>query len=527
MARLGNTPMRKKEFTVAKFSNKHGSPATGYGSSMTTETRTHEGGQGFTRDARMDLFLLSVTNMVSENTYYETAAQRDARFEKLVHEVTRDDPEWVARFIPWLRNTAQMRSASIVLAAEYVRAGGTGARQVVNSAVTRADEPMEFLGYWLSKYGRRIPMPVKRGLADAARRVFTETNVLKYDGGNRAVRMADVLELTHPKPHDAVQDALFNAIINRRHDKPLDLSRLDTLRKAYEIDSMPEGDRQDWLRQHGAEGLAEAGYTWERLSGWLPQGWDAEAWEKMIPSMGYMALLRNLRNFDRHNISESARDYVRKKLADPNEVVSSRQFPFRFFSAYKAVDTHNWTATIEKALDHSCQNVPELEGSTLVLADLSGSMFGPLSAKSQIGRQEIGALFAAVLAKRCGNTKLVAFATSSREVPFTPNASVLRIIENMMNVRQGIGGGTNINAAIEQHGQGHDRVVIFTDMQTHDFLRKAPASIKYIHGFNLAGYSTSAFDVTQPGRFEYGGFTDATFRLMPILEAMNGVDWPF
>ena len=38
------------------------------------------------------------------------------------------------------------------------------------------------LGYWLSTHGRNVPMPVKRGVADAARRLYTERAALRYDG---------------------------------------------------------------------------------------------------------------------------------------------------------------------------------------------------------------------------------------------------------------------------------------------------------------------------------------------------------
>jgi len=40
------------------------------------------------RDAESELFLLAVTNMVGEDTFYERADARDARFVELVHAVT-------------------------------------------------------------------------------------------------------------------------------------------------------------------------------------------------------------------------------------------------------------------------------------------------------------------------------------------------------------------------------------------------------------------------------------------------------
>ncbi|WP_308207788.1 hypothetical protein [Actinomadura madurae] len=35
--------------------------------------RTHEGAPGYARDAKSELFLLAVANMVGENTFYEKA----------------------------------------------------------------------------------------------------------------------------------------------------------------------------------------------------------------------------------------------------------------------------------------------------------------------------------------------------------------------------------------------------------------------------------------------------------------------
>lgn len=53
-----------------------------------------------------------------------------------------------------------------------------------------------------------------------------------------------------------------------------------------------------------------------------------------------------------------------------------------------------------------------------------------------------------------------------------------------------------------------------------------PASVP-LYGFNLGGYRPAAFDAGAPNRIELGGLTDATFRMIPLIEAGRRADWPF
>src|SRR5207244_4146309 len=289
---------------------------------------------------------------VGEDTFYERAATRDARFVDLVHQVTATNPAFIAGadidngkvgLAQYLRETMLMRSAAVVMAAEYVAAGGPFGRSVVARALQRADEPAELLGYWLTRHGRNVPMPIKRGIADAARRLYTERAALRYDGLSRQIRMADVIELTHPSPRDAGQSALFQWMLDRRHhdDAHADATNLPILNAAAELEAIAVDARRAALRERGSDALARAGFSWERLSGWLPGGMDAEAWEAVIPAMGVMALVRNLRNFDEAGISDATIDTVTTKITDREEVARARLFPYQVWAAYKHAPSDN------------------------------------------------------------------------------------------------------------------------------------------------------------------------------------------
>src|SRR5438477_1872906 len=103
--------------------------------------------------------------MVGEDSFYEKADARDARYVRLVREAAVADPVWTAGMLRWLLTEGNMRSASLVGAAEFVHArlklnrmhealhltppAWTGERgfdrAVIDSVLQRADEPGELL----------------------------------------------------------------------------------------------------------------------------------------------------------------------------------------------------------------------------------------------------------------------------------------------------------------------------------------------------------------------------------------------
>jgi hypothetical protein len=519
---------------VARFNTRDSRPAVASPVTSTgRRTTTHEGGQGFLRDERGELYLLAVTNLVGQDTFYERGGDRDERYARLVRQLAVADPAWTAGLLGWLRDEGQMRTAALVGAVEFTRArleaGAAGtSRQVVASVLRRADEPGEMLGYWTSRHGRAIPKPVKRGIADAARRLYTERALLKYDTASRAFRFGDVLELVHaaPDPERPWQGALFRHAIDRRHGRGESIPvSLAMLAERDRLMAVPVAGRRRVLTEE-RERLARAGITWEALAGWLQGPMDRQAWESVIPSMGYAALLRNLRNFDEAGVSDEVARRVASKLADPEEVARSRQFPFRFLAAYRHVPSLRWAWALEQALGHSLRNVPSLPGRTLVLVDRSASMFDRVSDRSKLNRADSAAVFGAALALRAKRADLVQFGTNSRAVPLARGESVLRVLDRFGNL-----GGTNTTEAVRRHYAGHDRVLIVTDEQAHyshhgDPTAHIPERVP-VYTWNLAGYRAGHGPSGTGNRHVFGGLSDQAFRLVALVEAGSDAAWPW
>lgn len=511
-------------------------------------TPTHQGGAGWRPPVLTELAFTAACTYAGEDTFYETGKQREARLVQLVRDATDRDPAGVAWFVRDLRERFHIRGAAVLVAAEYANRvreldhpkNAPPVAEVVDSALLRADEPAEFVAYWQSRFGptgstgrakASLPNGVKVGLARAVKRLYTERTALKWDGRDRQVRMADVLELTHATPFDQSQSALFRYLLDERHHGDgwdrywaAEGSKLllPTIESSHRLGQVPEDQRRTYLREEGKrELLRRAGYTWERLSGWLPGGMDAEAWEAVIPSMGVFALIRNLRNFDDAGISEAAIEQVIAKITSEEDVVASKVLPYRVWSAYQYAPSDTWKRALDTTLDYASAHAPAIDDA-LIVVDVSWSMLDRVSTKSKIERVSLAALQAATLARSSARSDVVLFAEGSERLdqlaPGWRRWSTLNAVTGIDRLlrTQRLGGGTWGNTAIARFfdASKHKHVVLFTDGQMHDdssLIRHVPSVIT----FNIGGYT--AVSSWGKGRVNVAGYSDQVFQVVAEL----------
>lgn len=558
-------------------------------------TRTGNGAPAYTRDAKGELFLLATTTFWGEDNAYETGTARSQRLVELVHDIAIDDFIWLSKFAKWLRSEGNIRTVSIVIAAEAVKARldtglcdpacsapgecyecadwpraeatarllGRGLlrrrgdhythRKLVDSVLQRADEPGELIAYWLSTYGKSKPIPIsiKRGIADAIDRLWSQRSFLKYDSDNKAVRFGDVIDLVQPAYHnknsaDSWQYELMGYALAKRHNRDVITigPKLDVIRARVQLMGLAINERRRVLLSgDGSERLNEAGMTWESVAGWLQGPMDAPVWETLIPSMGYMALLRNLRNFDEAGISDMAAQVISARLSNAEQVARSKQFPYRFLSAHLNTNSLRWASALDAAMNYSVHNVPTLSGKTLVMVDTSGSMDVPMSTHSKISRVQAGAMFGVALAAKGEQVDLYGWADHAFAHPVRKGASVLRETEKFCQRVGEAGHGTMLSASLAQAYNGHDRIVVVSDLQTTDILTRGdldgwgwgrsasrttftlPEGVNF-YGFNTAGHAASPLD-GKPGMYELGGLTDSSFSNIARIEAHKTEQWPW
>ncbi|XP_039262627.2 telomerase protein component 1-like [Styela clava] len=98
----------------------------------------------------------------------------------------------------------------------------------------------------------------------------------------------------------------------------------------------------------GLEGTWDSALSGKRMKLEVPETWEtqvsskgnlAKTWQDLLDhkKLPFMAMLRNIRNMIKAGISEKHHIQVIKILTNERAVTRSRQFPFRFFSAYEVL----------------------------------------------------------------------------------------------------------------------------------------------------------------------------------------------
>jgi hypothetical protein len=177
---------------------------------------------------------------------------------------------------------------------------------------------------------------------------------------------------------------------------------------------------------------------------------------------------------------KEAVDSVCKKLRDPKEVKNSRLLPFRFYSAYKEVDTLRTDETTRKlkdalidALDLAVENAETVEGVTAILVDLSGSMNCNISGNSVLKEDEVSAVLAAI-AYKSGTADLFGFSTNCKKVDISRKSPVMDIAKAILGSMSQ--GGTDLNQAlstIEVHSNNtktkYDSLLLLSDNDCYGY----------------------------------------------------------
>ena len=392
--------------------------------------RTHEGAPARRISAEDRLRRSVLACMLWENQFYEDGVEIAGRIRELVPKVK---AEAVAALAIEAREQMKLRHAPLLLVREMARIATHRAlvAQTLVRVIQRADELAEFVAVYWSDGRAPLSAQVKKGLALAFRK-FDEYQLAKYDRDG-AIRLRDVLFLSHAKPRDAAQAELWKRLI------------------AGEL-AVPD--------------------TWEVA---LSSGADKrESWERLLREnkLGALALLRNLRNFQEAAVDE---DLVAGAI---REMKTARVLPFRFLAAARYAP--QWEEPLELAMFGALAAREKLPGKTVLLIDVSGSMTSQLSRRSEMLRADAAYGLAVLLREVSKKVEIYTFSNELASVP-PRRGFALRDALDASQPHQ----GTFLGKALEKLRGSYDRLIVITDEQAHD---RVPSSKGRGYMINVASY---------------------------------------
>lgn len=379
-------------------------------------TITHEGTPAPRLTPIKALRRATLVALLFEDTFYESGSQLASTIAELIPQCKAPQ---VAALAIEAREKMHLRHVPLFLVRELARTKGNGGlvADTLATVIQRPDELGEYLAlYWRNKTDAEketVSAGSKRGLARAFQK-FSGYQLAKYDRDS-VVKLRDVLRITHAKPKDAEQGALWKQVISRTLATP---------------------------------------DTWEtELSGGKA---PRETWERLLreKKLGGLAFLRNLRNMTEAKVDAGL---ICERFAGPFD----RVLPFRFISAARHVP--RLEPAIEQAMLRCLDTMPKLKGHTALLIDTSPSMWmAKVSAKSELDRFDAAAALAILTRELCEKIDVWAFNERAHEVPARRGFA----LRDALAATKGSAscGGLAVEAA---NKRGYDRIIVLTDGQWH------------------------------------------------------------
>lgn len=504
--------------------------------SSMTQTQNHEGAKAFVMNPEMQLYTAVVTWSLNDS-FYEKSNERLNRIRALI---AQNDPLFVARLAVYARLNMYMRSAPLVLVTELakIHCGTNLVARTTEKVIARADEITELLACYQLLNERsgikklnRLSKQLQKGLS-AAFNKFDEYQFSKYNRDGE-IKLRDALFLVHPKAKDEMQQIIFNKIAANK------------LKTAYTWETELSALGQDYSEQNDARAVA-----------------FKNKWEELIDSnqLGYMAILRNLRNILQVGVSYGHLQKVCETISSAEKIAKAKQFPFRYLAAYRELQqagiqvsapgfsqkikellfgnagyTGDLLEALEKAAAKSAASIAGFDAHTKVLlaCDVSGSMQIPISLKSKIQLFDIGLMLAMLLQSRCKNVVVGMFGDTWKTIA-VPKNSILANVQEFYRREGEVGYATNGYLVIQdllEKKVAMDKVMLFTDCQ----LWNSSGGAEHIHSlwvrykrtiapnaklylFDLRGYGQSPVQLVQDDVYLLSGWSDKIFDVLNALE---------
>lgn len=264
-----------------------------------------------------------------EKTFYEEGISVSNRIETLVKSIPNN--EAIEKIAIEAKTAMKLRHVPLYLAV-LLAEKGHNVRKLIPNIVNRVDDMAELIALYWRNGKKPLSRSLIRGVADSFDK-FDEYQFAKYSGSNKdAIRLVDVINLTHPKPKNETQRELFKKIVKGSLKTP----------ETWEV-------------------------SYSRCKSTIEK---CQVWQDLVAGnkIGGLATLRNIRNMEDvgfDGIDQAVKNINCKKLLPINFIKSALVNP-----KYENILEDKFFETFE------VNSFERIKGSTTILIDVSRSMSG-------------------------------------------------------------------------------------------------------------------------------------------------------
>jgi hypothetical protein len=435
---------------------------------------THEGAVAVRISPIEELRRTVSACLLWESSFYESGVSIADRIQKLALEVDLND---LIALISETRDVHKLRHAPLMLLAAMLQRSDLhtfkgSIPDVIAQNIRRADEMGELLAMHaqltntpVDKLKKILPAKLKKGLAKAFNR-FDAYQLGKYNRPD-GIKLRDVMLLTHPKPSDDAQAAVWKSLL---------------------------------------DGTLASPDTWEvALSGGADK---RETFTRLLTeqNIGYMALLKNLRGMLDAGVDA---DLVREAIIARRQ--SRYVLPFRYIAAARACP--RMEPAIDQAICEMVSEIASFDGETIIIVDVSGSMEEMLSKKSDLRRLDAAAGLASLF---MGKARVLTFSSKVVEVPHRLGMAGVDKIFNSQDHRS-----SDMHAAVAlANTMKHDRLIVISDEKVNRRPDRPVAKKAYMVNVGSSKNGVGYRD----GWTHIDGFSEGVFRFIHEAERMKSND---
>lgn len=357
---------------------------------LETEEKNFEDFPTYKRDLKEQVLSILTTGTIT-NLFYVSAKENIKEMLSILEKM--EDTEYLAKATLYARQKGLIRTLAIASLVEISKRDTKLFKKLAPKICKNPHDWGQFIDICRSKQIRNgVGRALKEAIIDAIGSM-SAYHAMKYPQN-----VKDMINIARPR--ESINPAIIKYIKRDEYEEDAQLTSLKFLKESEDEDKIAYAINQGMLPYEVVTGSSKLITTKIRKA--------------LLYQAPYFNLIRNLNNFGRNDVfkDKAALKYAINKITSPEAIAHSNLLPFRYWAAFKYLDTFPGSSelgtALQDALQTSVENIPILKGRTAIASDVSGSMASLIAGdKSKMRCSDLVGIFSGCMMDRCEEIPII------------------------------------------------------------------------------------------------------------------------